>query len=99
MSLGFRLEYESEAPLALRGTVRQSPHEERIMIRGICPALAFVVTISAVMAQDEIRRGAVKALDADKGTITITIGGKDETFTLTDGTRVMSADGKAVARP
>jgi len=69
------------------------------MIRGICPALAFVVTISAVMAQDEIRRGAVKALDADKGTITITIGGKDETFTLTDGTRVMSADGKAVARP
>jgi hypothetical protein len=69
------------------------------MFRAFSAVAVFALTLGVVVAQDEIRRGTVKAIDAEKGTITITVGGKDETFTLTAGTKVMSADGKAVAKP
>jgi hypothetical protein len=69
------------------------------MFRTASAALVFAVTLGLVVAQDEIRRGTVKAVDPEKGTITITVGGKDETFALADGTRVVGADGKAVAAP
>jgi hypothetical protein len=68
------------------------------MLRTFGPVAAFVLTVGFVVAQDEIRRGTVKAIDAEKGTVTITVNGKDETFALTADTKVM-ADGKAVARP
>jgi hypothetical protein len=58
----------------------------------------FALSASLIVAQDEIRRGLVKALDAEKGTITITVNGKDETFFLTANTDVRFG-GKAVAKP
>lgn len=68
------------------------------MYRAFVPLTLFTLTAGLVVAQDEIRRGTVKALDAEKGTITITVGGKDETFFLTADTDVKSG-GKAVAKP
>ncbi len=62
-------------------------------------ALLFLLATGVVLAQDAIRTGKVKAVDPDKGTVTITVGDKDETFTLTSNTRVMGVDGKAVAKP
>ena len=58
----------------------------------------FALSVGFVVAQDEIRRGTVKAIDAEKGTVTITANGKDETFFLTADTDVRSG-GKAVAKP
>lgn len=69
------------------------------MFRALGSVAVFVLVAGLVVAQDEIRRGTVKSVDAEKGTVTITVAGKDETFTITAGTRVMSADGKAVAKP
>jgi hypothetical protein len=68
------------------------------MVRTLGPLAAFVLTVGLVVAQDEIRRGTVKAIDAEKGTVTITVNGKDETFVLTTDTKVM-VNGKAVAKP
>ena len=69
------------------------------MVRAWCALAVFGCVAGLVVAQDEVRRGTVKAVDADKGTVTITAGGKDETFTLPAGARVVGADGKAVAKP
>ncbi len=68
-------------------------------MRALCAIAVFAFVADLVVARDEIRRGTVKAVDAEKGTVTITSGGKDETFALTAGTRVMGADGQAVAKP
>ena len=68
------------------------------MWRVLSAAVVFAFTVGVVVAQDEIRRGTVKAIDAEKGTVTITVNGKDETFTLTPDTDV-KAGGKAVAKP
>lgn len=69
------------------------------MFRYIASAMLFVLAASLLIAQDEIRRGKVKAIDPEKKTITITVDGKDETLSFTEGTRVMGPDGKAVAKP
>src|SRR5947209_7404473 len=69
------------------------------MCRFFGAAVAFVFVAGLVVAQDEIRRGTVKAIDAEKGTVTITVGGKEETFLLTANTKVMGTDGKPVAKP
>ncbi len=69
------------------------------MFRIIVSVSLFALTMGFVVAQDDIRRGTVKALDAEKGTVTITVNGKDETFAFTPDTRVMSTDGKQVAKP
>lgn len=69
------------------------------MFRFAAPLAVFLLAAGLVIAQDEIRRGKVKALDAEKKTITITVDGKDETFSLTGDTRVMGPDGKTVAKP
>src|SRR5947207_3113031 len=68
------------------------------MKRYLGAAVVFAVTAGLVVAQD-IRRGTVKSVDADKGTVTITADGKDETFIITSDTKVMGADGKAIAKP
>jgi hypothetical protein len=68
------------------------------MYRVTSAVVLFALAAGLVIAQDAIRRGTVKAVDADKQTVTITSGGKDETFTLTAQTRVMSG-GKLVAKP
>ncbi|HEY1380896.1 MAG TPA: hypothetical protein VGF55_29110 [Gemmataceae bacterium] len=63
-------------------------------------AVALVLFAGTIAAQDNgIRRGKIKAVDADKHTVTITADGKDETFTLTDRTRVMDASNQPVKEP
>lgn len=68
------------------------------MFRTFVSLALFALTLGFVIAQDEIRRGTVKAIDAEKGTLTITVNRKDETFFLTADTDVRSG-GKAVAKP
>src|SRR4051794_37675651 len=63
-------------------------------------AAALVLFAGMVAAQDNgIRRGKIKAVDADKHTVTITADGKDETFMLTDRTRVMDSSNQPVKEP
>ena len=69
------------------------------MSRCIVSLGLFLAAATLLIAQDEIRRGKVKAIDAEKKTITITVDGKDETLSFTGDTRVMGPDGKAVAKP
>src|SRR5215218_9060836 len=73
-------------------------HEESPMYRIVVSVSLFALTAGFLVAQDEIRRGTVKALDAEKGTITIAVNGKDATFFITGNTDVRSG-GKAVAKP
>jgi hypothetical protein len=68
------------------------------MFRVFVSFALFALTLGFVVAQDEIRRGTVKALDAEKGTVTITVNGKDETFHLTAGSKVM-ANGRQIDKP
>lgn len=64
------------------------------MLRITATVGLFALAAGLVVAQDEIRRGKIKARDADKKTVTITAGGKDETFAITDNTKVFGAKGK-----
>jgi hypothetical protein len=65
----------------------------------LCTALAlFPLTLGVVVAQDGIRRGTIKSVDAKGGTVTITVDGKDETVYLVPSTKVM-VNGKAVEKP
>jgi hypothetical protein len=68
------------------------------MYRIIVSISLFALTLGFVIAQDEIRRGTVKALDAEKGTVTITVNGKDATFFLTADSKVM-VNGKLADKP
>jgi hypothetical protein len=61
--------------------------------------LALFAFAGATVAQEAVRRGTIKAVDAEKGTVTITADGKDDVLALTPQTRVMGADGKPVAKP
>jgi hypothetical protein len=47
-------------------------------------------------AQDGIQRGTIKKIDADKGTVTITVGDKDHDYTVAEDTRIMDVAGKPV---
>ena len=61
-------------------------------------ALAGLVLCWTALAADEsIQNGIVKSVDADKGTLTITVDGKDAEFAVTDDTRVVSRDGTPLA--
>jgi len=61
-------------------------------------AFALVITFSAVVAPaQEIRRGVLKELDVAKKSIVITADGKDQSFELTDSTRVLDATGDTLA--
>jgi hypothetical protein len=68
------------------------------MFRTFIAFALFALTLGLVVAQDEIRRGTIKSVDAEKGTVTITVNGKDETFFLTADSKVM-IDGKQAAKP
>ncbi len=68
------------------------------MNRQLGAVAVFVLTAGLVVAQDT-RRGTLKSADPDKGTVTITVDGKDETYAVTPDTKVMGPDGKFVARP
>jgi len=67
------------------------------MLRSFASALiGLLILATGLPAQQDIQRGKVKRVDADKGTITITTDGKDLDFTVTDDTRIMGADGREV---
>src|SRR5881296_580971 len=63
------------------------------MTRRISAVALFLFVAGALVAQDEIRRGKIKAVDAEKKTITFTVDGKDETFTITANTKVFGTNG------
>jgi hypothetical protein len=42
----------------------------------------------------DIQRGKIKKIDADEGTLTITVNGKDRSFSVGEDTRIMDADGQ-----
>ena len=61
-------------------------------------AAAVVALVAVAAAQDDIRRGTLKAVDAEKKVVTVTVGGKDVELAVTDQTRVFGADdGKPLA--
>jgi hypothetical protein len=65
------------------------------MSRPVAIAFAmYVLVVGFVVAQDGIRKGALKKLDAEKKTVTITVDGKDQDFVLTENTRVPGTEGK-----
>lgn len=68
------------------------------MFRLSIAAALFALTIGFVVAQDGIRNGTIKATDPKAGTVTITVNGKDETFHITDNSKVM-INGKQVEKP
>src|SRR5262245_32371752 len=58
------------------------------MLRSSLQALVILVILApGLLAQDGIRRGQIKKVDADKGTVTITVNGKDHTFVVNGETQ------------
>src|SRR5262245_49055180 len=57
---------------------------------------AFMLFASALSAQDGIQKAKIKKIDIDKLQLTLTVGDKDRTFTLTDQTKVFGSDAKEV---
>lgn len=55
--------------------------------------LAFTATATLIVAQD-IRRGKVKSVDAEKGIVVVTADGKDIELNVSDRTRVFGAEDK-----
>jgi hypothetical protein len=65
------------------------------MFRSAVAAWVVLVFLTpGLQAQQDIQRGRIKTLDADKGTITITANGKDRDFTVAEDTKIMDAAGK-----
>src|SRR5262245_28609414 len=50
--------------------------------------------VSGLLAQDDIQRGKVKKVDADKGVITITVDGKARDFTVAENTRIVDTENR-----
>src|SRR5205814_3098827 len=67
------------------------------MYRLVGPACVLLATVGVVLAQDAIRRGTLKKIDAEKKVLVITSGGKDEEFALTDETKFAGVAGKDLA--
>lgn len=60
-------------------------------------ALAALVTLAlALPAQEGIQKGTLKKVDADKGTLTVTVDGTDHDLTVTEQTRIFGPGMKPV---
>lgn len=59
-------------------------------------ALYLALTAGSSLAQDDIRRGTIKAIDQDENTVTISHDGQEETFHVDRATRFMDAEGKPI---
>jgi hypothetical protein len=68
------------------------------MTRFAGPVAVFLLVAGLAVAQD-IRRGTLKAVDADKKTVTITADGKDETLAVTADTKVLGAKAVTDLKP
>src|SRR5258707_411439 len=53
-------------------------------------ALGALLCVGALPAQEDIRSGTIKKVDAGKGTLTITSDGKDVEVVVTDASRVFN---------
>jgi Cu/Ag efflux protein CusF len=62
----------------------------------IAVAVAFVLLAAGLFAQEGPQRGTVKKVDPDKGTITITVNGKDHEFTLDEDAHIQDAAGRGL---
>lgn len=60
--------------------------------------VGFLVFLSPVWAQEDIQRGKIKKVDADKGVVTITVDGKDHEAHVTKDTRIVDAGNQALAK-
>src|SRR5258707_14528545 len=61
----------------------------------VCGVFAFVICAGVSLAED--LKGKIKSVDAEKNTITVTIGDKDQTFTLDKDAKILDTKGKEVA--
>jgi hypothetical protein len=53
----------------------------------VCAAFALVICAVAVLAGEY--KGKVQSVDPDKNTITVTVGGEDKTFKVSDDTKIV----------
>jgi hypothetical protein len=59
-----------------------------------CAVVAlFVLSVGLVMAADKEAKGTIKKVDADKGTITVTVDGKDQDFMIGADAKIVDAAG------
>jgi biopolymer transport protein ExbD len=65
------------------------------MLRKFVGVLVLLILMAGVIIAEEIK-GKVKSVDTDKNTITVTVDDKDQTFMVTDDTKILSAKGTAV---
>src|SRR5258708_3728342 len=63
---------------------------------GVVAAVALFATV--LLAQEGPQRGKIKKVDVDKGTVTITVDGKDQEVLVTDDTRLVDAANMDVAQ-
>src|SRR3954462_9670379 len=63
------------------------------MRRGLWCVTLLLSLVAVLAAQEGPQRGKVKKVDADKGTVTIAVGGKDLELALDEKTLVFGADG------
>ncbi len=71
--------------------------EDSIMFPRFVWFLAFVLFITEAAFSQTIERGTLKSIDAAKGTITVTVEGKDRSFDVTNDTQIRTAGGGELA--
>jgi len=69
--------------------------KEHAMMRKLFCALSALVVCAGLSLADEVK-GKVKSVDVEKNTIVVTVGDKDQTFTLSDDTKIVNSKGKDV---
>src|SRR5947209_7583717 len=62
------------------------------MFRTTTAALLSLLLCAAALPADEVR-GKIKKVDADKGTLTLTVDGKDQEVKLPDDTKLLGPSG------
>ena len=55
--------------------------------------IALLLLFAHSAPAQDIQRGTIKAIDAEKKSITVTVGDKDRTFSISDDTQIRSANG------
>jgi hypothetical protein len=61
--------------------------------------IGIVLLAGVLSAQDDLRKGTIKKIDADKSTLVVTMDGKDLVLQVTAETRVMDRAGKTFTDP
>src|SRR5438270_6677870 len=75
---------------------RRNQHMSRVIrLTAVC-GLALAATV--LCAQDGPQKATIKKVDAEKSTITLTVGAQDRTFQVTPDTRLKGADRNDLAK-